>query len=143
MPRLTGENRLVQLLRGRYGVKSPLIKMGIGDDAAVIQRAHAGEYLLITTDMLLEGVDFRCEWTTPRRLGSKSIAVNMSDLAAMGARPLYFTVSLAIPSGISERWILDFYGGLTEPGCSAATCGCATSGPASEISKCGWMRTAT
>ena len=76
--------------------------------------------LLITTDMLLEGIDFRREWTTPRRLGCKSIAVNLSDLAAMGARPLFFTVSLAVPAGISERWILDFYDGLTEPAAPGA-----------------------
>jgi thiamine-monophosphate kinase len=118
MSRLTGENRLIQLLHDHYGVKSSLVKKGIGDDAAVIRPTHAGEYLLITTDMLLEGIDFRAGWTTPRRLGCKSIAVNISDLAAMGARPLFFTVSLAIPSGISERWILDFYDGLTEPGSS-------------------------
>ena len=122
MPRLTTENRLVQLFRDRYGIKSPLVKKGIGDDAAVIRPLHEGEYLLVTTDMLLEGIDFRREWTTPRRLGFKSIAVNMSDLAAMGARPLFFTVSLAIPIGISERWILDFYDGLTEPGSSMGAC---------------------
>jgi thiamine-monophosphate kinase len=89
--------------------------MGIGDDAAVIHPKGAREYLLITTDMLLEGIDFRLEWTTPRCLGCKAIAVNMSDLAAMGARPLYFTVSLALPAEISERWIADFYDGLTDP----------------------------
>jgi thiamine-monophosphate kinase len=115
MPRLLSEDQVVQLLGDRYGAKSPAVKKGIGDDAAVIRPTHTGEYLLITTDMLLEGIDFRSEWTTPRQLGFKSVAVNMSDLAAMGSRPLFFTVSLAIPSGISQGWILEFYDGLTEP----------------------------
>jgi thiamine-monophosphate kinase len=118
MPSLTSENIIIQLLRDRYAVKNPLVKKGIGDDAAVIHPAHSREYLLITTDMLLEGIDFRCDWTTPRRLGSKSIAVNLSDLAAMGARPQFFTVSLAVPGRISERWILDLYEGMTKTGSS-------------------------
>jgi len=120
MPKSMDENQIVQLLLNRYGAKSPLIKKGIGDDAAVIRPSASGEFLVITTDMLLEGVDFRPEWTTPRRLGCKSIAVNISDLASMGARPLFFTVSLAVPADISRRWILDFYDGLTDP---ASACG--------------------
>lgn len=116
MPRLSSENKLIQLLHNRYPARSALLKKGIGDDAAVWCPRNADEHWLITTDMLLEGVDFRLEWTTPRQLGRKSIAVNLSDLAAMGARPRFFTVALAVPSGISERWILEFYEGLTEPG---------------------------
>jgi thiamine-monophosphate kinase len=114
MNKLTGENRIVEFLLKQYGIKSPRIKKGIGDDAAVIQMPKADEYILLTTDMLMEGIDFRQEWTTPRQLGCKSIAVNISDLAAMGARPRFFTVSLAIPSGTKESWIREFYSGLTE-----------------------------
>ncbi len=121
MPKLTSENRIISLLQDRYAVKSASVKKGIGDDAAVIQCAGSAEFLLITTDMLLEGIDFRREWTKPEWIGRKSIAVNLSDLAAMGARPRFFTVSLAVPPGISERWILDFYDGMTEPGCSMGT----------------------
>jgi thiamine-monophosphate kinase len=113
MPKQTSENRIIQLLRNRYPVKSALLKKGIGDDAAVMRLRHMDEYWSITTDMLLEGVDFRRDWTNPRLLGRKSIAVNLSDLAAMGARPRFFTVSLAVPSNISERWILEFYEGMT------------------------------
>jgi len=118
MPKLTSENRIIQLLQDNFAVKSPSIIKGIGDDAAVIRSARSGEFLVITTDMILEGVDFRREWTTPGRLGCKSIAVNLSDLAAMGVRPRFFTVSLAVPPGTSERWILDFYGGMTKPSSS-------------------------
>jgi thiamine-monophosphate kinase len=115
MPKRTSENRIIQLLQNRYPAHSALLKKGIGDDAAVMRFRQGNEYWSITTDMLLEEVDFRREWTSPRLLGCKSIAVNLSDLAAMGARPRFFTVSLAIPSDISERWILEFYEGLTSP----------------------------
>lgn len=118
MPGLTSENSIIRFLRDRYGAKSALVKAGIGDDAAVVHSRGAEEYLLVTTDMLLEGIDFRREWTTAHSLGRKSIAVNLSDLAAMGARPLFFTVSLAVPADISKRWISDFYDGLTQPDCS-------------------------
>lgn len=122
MQGLKSENTIVRLLRERYGVANPLIREGIGDDAAVIRPGKTREHLVITTDMLVEGIDFRREWITPRRLGCKSIAVNISDLAAMGARPLFFTVSLAVPSNISKRWILSFYNGLTDPDYSGKTC---------------------
>jgi len=111
---LTGENRLIQLLQERYQTRHPLLNKGIGDDAAVLHPRHADEYWLVATDMLLENIDFRRKWISAGCLGYKSLAVNLSDLAAMGARPRFFTVSLALPAGISERWILGFYDGLTE-----------------------------
>jgi thiamine-monophosphate kinase len=116
MSKQTSENRIIQLLQGRYPAKSVLLQKGIGDDAAVMRFRPVGEYWSITTDMLLEGIDFRKDWTSPRLLGRKSIAVNLSDLAAMGARPRFYTVSLAVPRDISEKWILEFYEGMTEPG---------------------------
>jgi thiamine-monophosphate kinase len=112
----TSENRLIHLLKHRHPAKSAWIKMGIGDDAAVIHPKNAKELWLITTDMLVEAIDFRRDWTTPGQLGGKSISVNLSDLAAMGARPRFFTVSLAIPPAIPEQWILDFHDGLAEKG---------------------------
>jgi thiamine-monophosphate kinase len=112
------ENRIIKLLQDRYPENNLSIIKGIGDDAAVILPRNAQEYWIVTTDMLLENIDFRRDWMTPGDLGYKSIAVNLSDLAAMGARPRFFTVSLALPPGISEEWILDFYRGLTDLGSS-------------------------
>jgi thiamine-monophosphate kinase len=115
MHKLTGENRIVELLQRRYSSVNRLLKKGIGDDAAVILPGRGREYWSITTDMLIEHVDFRREWTNPGWLGFKSLSVNLSDLAAMGARPKFFIVSLALPSGLSpERWIRQFYKGLFE-----------------------------
>jgi thiamine-monophosphate kinase len=132
----TSENKVVRLLQDRYPTANISVKKGIGDDAAVILPANAQEYWLVTSDMLLEDVDFRREWTTPCELGFKSIAVNLSDLAAMGARPRFYTVSLALPPDVSERWILEFYDGLTELG--GAKGACLIGGDLSS-SKCGIM----
>ena len=117
----TSEDRLIKLLRQRCPAEGPFLEMGIGDDAAVVRPRGAREFWLITTDMLVERVDFHRDWTRPRQLGSKSISVNLSDLAAMGARPRFFTVSLAIPSDISQRWILEFHEGLAAKGNSLGT----------------------
>jgi thiamine-monophosphate kinase len=113
---LSDENKIIQLLQQRYTSASRLLEKGIGDDAAVIHPEQSREYWLITTDMLLENIDFRLDWTTPQHIGSKSIAVNLSDLAAMGARPRFYTVALALPGKISEHWIIEFYDGLNKVG---------------------------
>jgi len=114
----TSEKEILRILQDRFPGKNTTIKKGIGDDAAVIRPKNAGEYWLVTTDMLVENIDFRREWTSPRQLGHKSISVNLSDIAAMGARPRFFTVALGLPSEISKRWITEFYSGLTDQGCA-------------------------
>jgi thiamine-monophosphate kinase len=92
---------------------STLIK-GIGDDAAVL-RPRAGFDLVITTDLLVEGVDFRLEggWTSPRDLGHKALAVSLSDAAAMGARPRFCLLSLGVPRLLWRGRFMDqFYEGV-------------------------------
>ena len=111
-----GENEIIERLIKHYAFSHPMLKKGIGDDAAVWLAAGAREFQLATTDMLVEEIDFRREWITPRELGRKSIAVNLSDLGAMGARPRFFTVSLGMPANVTKRWIREFYDGLTACG---------------------------
>ena len=110
------EDEIVEHLIKRYADAHPALKKGIGDDAAVWLPAGAREFWLATTDMLVEEIDFRREWITPGDLGRKSIAVNLSDLGAMGAKPRFFTISLGIPSNTTKRWIREFYDGLTSCG---------------------------
>lgn len=93
-----------------------MLKKGIGDDAAVLHPAGAREKWVITTDMLLEGIDFKRRWQTPAQLGSKALAVNLSDLAAMGVRPRFYLVALALPSGVGEAWVDALYRGLASVG---------------------------
>ncbi len=85
--------------------------LGIGDDCALIQPKN-GELMAVTSDLLLAGRHF-FEDTDPYRLGKKSLAVNLSDLAAMGAKPIGFTLSLALPV-IDTDWIKAFAKGLFE-----------------------------
>ena len=111
-----GENEIIERIIKHYAFPHPMLKKGIGDDAAVWLAPGAREFQLVATDMLVEEVDFRREWITPRELGRKAIAVNLSDLGAMGARPRFFTVSLGMPKNVTNRRLRGFYDGLTSCG---------------------------
>lgn len=87
------------------------VKTGIGDDAAVTALS-AGMQLLTSTDMLLEDVHFRRAWHDPYRLGRKSLAVSISDIAAMGGIPRWALLSLAIPSNLPLDFIDEFMRGF-------------------------------
>lgn len=77
----------------------PGVRLGIGDDAAVL-RARKGEDTLVSTDSLVEGVHFRWRNQSPQRVGRRALIANLSDLAAMGARPQAFTFSLLAPPAL-------------------------------------------
>jgi thiamine-monophosphate kinase len=85
--------------------------LGIGDDCALL-RPRPGEMLAVSTDMLVEGRHFFPD-IDPRALGHKALAVNLSDLAAMGAQPQAFTLAFALPQA-SEDWLAAFSDGLFE-----------------------------
>ncbi len=91
----------------------PAVRLGIGDDAAVLDWP-AGRACLVTTDMLMEGVDFTAETATPELIGRKALAVNLSDIAAMGGRPVAAFVSLCLTQGRGEEFARRLYGGLFE-----------------------------
>ncbi|MFH1654721.1 MAG: thiamine-phosphate kinase [Pseudomonadota bacterium] len=88
---------------------------GIGDDAAVIE-AGEGRAWLISTDALFEGVHFDLGYTTPKKLGRKSLNVNLSDIAAMGGVPKFFLVSIGIPKTIDEGFVKSLYASMAECG---------------------------
>jgi len=89
------ERELIRWLRGRLP-GHPLLQVGPGDDAAVLDLAGV-ERGVVTVDMLTDGVDFELSEIDPRRAGHKALAVNLSDLAAMAARPLAGVVAVALP----------------------------------------------
>jgi thiamine-monophosphate kinase len=93
--------------------KTGPLALGPGDDAA-IWRPRAGWEQAVTCDLLAEGVHFDLKHTSPWELGAKAAAVNLSDLAAMGAQPTLFTVSLALPRrpGLGADWLRLFHEGL-------------------------------
>jgi thiamine-monophosphate kinase len=83
--------------------------LGVGDDAALL-RAGAGMELAVSTDMLVAGTHFFAD-ANPRRLGHKALAVNLSDMAAMGAVPRWTLLSIALPR-IDSSWLREFSAGL-------------------------------
>ena len=93
--------------------KASGLALGPGDDAALWQ-ALPGFQLAVTSDLLAEGVHFDLKFFSPWELGARTAAANLSDLAAMGAQPRAFLVSVAVPSrrGIGSAWLDSFHSGL-------------------------------
>jgi len=104
----------IDALRQRVGASGHSLVAGIGDDAAVL-RSTPGKETVITADLLVEDIDFRRTTTPPYLLGHKALAVSLSDIAAMGARPLWSMVSIGVPEDV---WQTDFaerlYDGLLD-----------------------------
>ena len=74
------------------------VSLGIGDDAAIINSQNTS---VITTDSISEGVHFSRKWSSWENLGWKSIAISQSDIASMGAQPIYSVINLCIPNDLS------------------------------------------
>ncbi|MBO8128792.1 MAG: thiamine-phosphate kinase [Peptococcaceae bacterium] len=107
-----GEFDLIDLIAQRTP-GGPGVLRGIGDDAAVLNAGN-GQVCLWTVDTLLEGIHFDLAYYGPDDLGVKSLAVNVSDIAAMGGRPLYALLSLGLPSGVREDQVRLFMAGWDE-----------------------------
>ena len=96
---------IISLFSGRIGAAdTPGLMEGIGDDCAIFTSSTTHNWL-VTTDMLVEGVHFDRSWHPPDLLGRKSIAVNLSDIAAMGGIPLFVLASVALPPQIEKDWV--------------------------------------
>jgi thiamine-monophosphate kinase len=86
------------------------VRLGIGDDAAWV--ANPSGSSLITADLLIEGIHFDLRWTSLFDLGYKTLAVNLSDIAAMGGNPAYLILSLGIPADFDSNDVAEFYRGI-------------------------------
>ena len=86
----------------------------VGDDAAILSFPDSGQSLVVTTDVLVDGVHFSDRTTSPEDVGWRAAAANLSDLAAMGASPLVITVGLSITGDTSVSWVERVYQGLTD-----------------------------
>jgi thiamine-monophosphate kinase len=92
------------------------ILAGIGDDCAVLRIARrSGQQpdVLVTTDFSLEGIHFRRDWHSPESVGHRCLARGLSDIAAMGGKPVAAFLSLALPRNLQQRWVSRFMLGLT------------------------------
>jgi thiamine-monophosphate kinase len=108
-----GEFGLIRYLGGRFGRTSASVLCGIGDDAAIVQPLSHRE-LLVTTDLLVEGIHFQSGTASFADIGYKAAVANLSDIAAMGGSPDYILVSLAIPPQRTTQNIDQLYHGLME-----------------------------
>lgn len=95
--------------------------LGIGDDAAAIRPPAAGHEILLTTDQVIENTHFARRTHPPRALGHKILARGLSDIAAMGGRPLCFLLSLALPGWSPGTWLNAFLSGLSDLSQSSET----------------------
>jgi thiamine-monophosphate kinase len=98
-----------ELIRRFFTYPARHAVLGVGDDAAIV-RAGRGTELVISTDMLVAGTHFFRD-ADPRKLGHKALAVNLSDMAAMGATPRWVTLSIALPQ-VDTRWLAGFMSGF-------------------------------
>lgn len=106
-----GEFGLIQRIKRSTRTDASVVK-GIGDDCAVI-KFNSREYLLLTCDMLVEGVDFTPD-EDPYLIGRKSLGVSISDIAACGGIPRYALISLGIPKNKKSRFVDKLYAGIKD-----------------------------
>ena len=106
------ESEIISQVKKRARTNDQVL-IGIGDDAAVI-KASVDADLIACCDLMVENVHFRMEWTPPRLLGRKALAVNLSDVAAMGALPKFAMISIAVPHKYSREFIDELLKGISE-----------------------------
>lgn len=105
------EFQIIEKYFSTIGPNRKDVALGIGDDCALVQPAK-GKQIAISCDTLVEGVHFFADMP-PKALGYKSLAVNLSDLAAMGAEPAWMTLAISMPE-VDESWLAPFCEGLAE-----------------------------
>jgi len=106
---MKSEQHFLDLIDAHFARGHELLRLGRGDDCAVL----AGDRdICVSSDLFLEDVHFRRDYFTPEDIGHKALAVNISDIAAMGARPFAFTMDLMIPPDLDEEFWNGFLGGM-------------------------------
>lgn len=108
-PSALSEDAILRLLARHFPAKHPSLLLGRGDDCAVIR---GGQPLCVSTDLFLEDIHFRKAYFTPEDMGYKALAVNISDIAACGGRPLAFSLGLGLPPEVDEIWLEAFFHGM-------------------------------
>lgn len=107
-----GEFGLIERIKSRYRYDDEDIVVGIGDDCAVLRRGNILE--VITTDCLVEGTHYKPNWLSMSDVGWKALAVNVSDIAAIGGIPKHAVVTLFLPDSVSVKAVDEVYDGLDE-----------------------------
>lgn len=115
-----GETELLRALAEIARASAPSLAVGTGDDAAV-WIPEPGRHVAISQDALVEGIDFRRSWITPRQLGARAMTVALSDLAGMGARPAWCAATLCAPPRTAFEDVLEIQRGLCDVAASAGS----------------------
>jgi thiamine-monophosphate kinase len=105
-----GEFELINHLTKNFSIDNPSTKIGIGDDACLIDFKKS--LSVISTDLLIEGVHFDLLYVPLKHLGYKAVVVNLSDIYSMNAKPTQITVSLAISNRFPVEALEEFYSGI-------------------------------
>src|ERR1700675_4744832 len=105
------EKELIARIRKSAQRHKGAVKVGMGDDCAVLRPAP-GHEILVTTDVTLEGTHFRRQWQAPEVVGRRCLTRGLSDIAAMGGEPAAAFLSLGLPGKISQKWVDRFMLGL-------------------------------
>lgn len=100
-------------------VMAPQVSVGPGDDGAVFLVNGSA---VTSTDMLVEGVHFRTDWSSAEEIGRKAVAVNVADLEAMGATPVAMVIGLGAPGSLPSRWVREFSTGVRMEADRAGVC---------------------
>lgn len=109
-----GEFGFIERIRGAVAkLEGSGVRLGIGDDCAVLE-LPAGQVLLTSTDLLIEEIHFRSDWSDWRALGGKCVSVNVSDVAAMGGSPRHLYLGLAIPATMAMDDLDAFLAGFLD-----------------------------
>ncbi len=108
-----GEFRFIDSIAPLCVFRDSGLIQGIGDDCAIID-FNSDNYLLITTDMMVERVHFNRDWILPQLLGAKALSTNVSDIAACGGVPQDAFISIAVPDSLDVEYVQDLYTGMAE-----------------------------
>jgi thiamine-monophosphate kinase len=104
-----GEFGFIEKIKSKFTFVDKSVHIPIGDDAALLDTGKNNNLILVTTDLLVEDVDFSFNYCSASNIAFKAIAANVSDITAMGGLPRWFTVSLGLPSETSEEFLDSFY----------------------------------
>lgn len=107
------ERKFLDRLRHSADGRSFGVRLGIGDDCAIL-RVPAGQEVLVTTDLSIEGVHFRRDWQRPEDIGHRCLLRGLSDIAAMGGRPIAAFLSTGLPADLPQAWFDRFLQGLLQ-----------------------------
>lgn len=109
---MSGEFERIAAIRRLTAGRGRGVVFGIGDDAALLT-PRPGFDTAVSSDLLVESIHFRLDWSTPEQLGHKALAVSLSDMAAMGASPTAALLSLGLPAFADDEFVEAFYRGAT------------------------------